>query len=297
MKILVTGGLGFVGSNLVDLLVEKGCIVSVIDDLSSDSSNPEYRNPKAQISIAKIENSSFMKEKYDVIFHLAAKARIQPSFDKPFETISENFVNALRIFQKATEDNSRVIFASTSSSQGGSYITPYTFSKVAAEDMLKMYKQCFGMEGVVVRFFNVYGPREPKTGDWATVIAKFLEQYRNGQPLTVVGDGSQMRDFTHVRDICEGLFRISQMPQWETTLRAEFKGIDLGRGEPVSMLEVVNMFCKEAEEGKDFVHVPSRKGEPQKTEADIVSLKSILDWVPTLRLSEYIEKIKKYEIL
>jgi UDP-glucose 4-epimerase len=286
MKALVTGGLGFVGSNLVDLLIEKGCEVSVIDDLSSDSSSLEYRNPKSQISVAKIENSSFMKEKYDVIFHLAARARIQPSFDNPVETISENFMNALRIFQKATEDQSRVIFASTSSSQGGSHITPYTFSKVAAEDMLKMYKDCYGTDGIVVRFFNVYGPREPKTGEWATVIAKFLEQYKKEKPLTIVGDGSQVRDFTHVRDICEGLFRISQIP-FSTNV------IELGRGEPLSIREVVNTFHVDGEEGRDFVYTPLRKGEPQRTEADTDLLKSTLGWVPTIRLFEYIEKEKE----
>jgi UDP-glucose 4-epimerase len=286
MKALVTGGLGFIGSNLVDLLIEKDYEVFVIDDLSSDSSNVEYRNPKSQVSIAKIENSSFMKERYDVIFHLAAKARIQPSFENPFETISENFINALRIFQKATEDKSRVIFASTSSSQGGSLITPYTFSKVAAEDMLRMYGQCYGTEGIIVRFFNVYGPREPKTGEWATVIAKFLNQYKKGQPLTVVGDGQQVRDFTHVKDICEGLFRISQMSYLHTD------GIDLGRGEPLSILEVVKMFYDNAEEGRDFVHVPLRKGEPLKTEANSDSLERILGWLPQHNLFEYIDKEK-----
>lgn len=293
MRALVTGGLGFVGSNLVDLLVEKDYEVFVIDDLSSESSSLDHRNPRSEISVSTIEKSSFMKEKYDVIFHLAAKARIQPSFDNPFETISENFNNALRIFQKASEDKSRVIFASTSSSQGGILISPYTFSKVAAEDLLAMYNHCYGMEGTVVRFFNVYGPREPQTGEWPTVIGKFLQQYKNGEPLTVVGDGTQSRDFTHVSDICQGLFLVSQKPHWEIALQTELRGVDLGRGEPRSIMEVVRMFHENPTEGKDFVYVPLRRNEPLKTLADSEKIGRLLDWQPRRRLEEYIEKEKE----
>jgi nucleoside-diphosphate-sugar epimerase len=118
------------------------------------------------------------------------------------------------------------------------------------------------------------------------VIAKFLNQYKKGQPLTVVGDGQQIRDFTHVKDICEGLFRISQMSHLHTD------GIDLGRGEPLSILEVVKMFYDNAEEGRDFVRVPLRKGEPLKTEANSDSLERILGWLPQHNLFEYIDKEK-----
>jgi UDP-glucose 4-epimerase len=292
MKVLVTGGLGFVGSNLTDLLVEKGCQVSVIDDLSSESSSLYNANPKSEVSISTVEKSSFMKESYDVIFHLAAKARIQPSFENPFECLSENYMNALRVFQKAADDGSRIIFASTSSSQGGKMISPYTFSKVIGEDLLRMYNQIYKTQGTIVRFFNVYGPREPKTGEWATVIAKFLRQYKNGEPLSVVGDGLQSRDFTHVSDICEGLFRISQKPAWELDIRTELAGVDLGRGEPHSIMDVVEMFHPGPVEGRDFVHVPLRRNEPMKTKADALRLEMILDWSPSASLKKYIEKEK-----
>jgi UDP-glucose 4-epimerase len=293
MKVLVTGGLGFIGSNLVDTLVEKGCEVYVIDNLSSESSSLDHRNSKAEISISNIKNSSFMRQSYDVIFHLAAKARIQPSFENPFECLSENYTNALRVFQKAAEDQSRIIFASTSSSQGGKMISPYTFSKVVGEDLLKMYNQTYEMQGTVVRFFNVYGPREPKVGEWPTVIAKFMRQYKNGEPLTVVGDGLQSRDFTHVSDICEGLFRISQKPAWELDIITETAGIDLGRGEPHSIMDVVRMFYPDPVEGRDFVHVPLRRNEPLKTKAETSRLERIFEWAPDFSLAKYIEKEKQ----
>lgn len=292
MRVLVTGGLGFIGSHLVDLLVEKGYRVFVIDDLSSESSSLSYRNSKSEISVSTIEKSSFMSEKYDAIFHLAARARIQPSFDKPFDTIYENFTNALRVFQKAADDKSRIIFASTSSSQGGSLITPYTFSKVSAEDLMSMYNRCYGMEGTSVRFFNVYGPREPHTGEYPTVIAKFLEQYKRGEPLTVVGHGDQSRDFTHVSDICEGLFLISQKPHCEVALLSELKSVDLGAGDPKTIMEVVRMFHENPIEGQHFVHTPMRRNEPQKTRAEIGSLQRLLAWQPQRKLREYIEKEK-----
>ena len=295
MKILVTGGLGFIGSNLVDLLVEEGHQVSVIDNLSSDSSSISYRNSKSEISISGIRGSSFMREKYDVIFHLAAKARIQPSFDDPFDYIYENFVNSLRIFQKAVEDKSRVVFASTSSSQGGKFTSPYTFSKVSSEELLSMYNQTYGMRGTVVRFFNVYGPREPEKGSSPTVVAKFLQSYKKGEPLTVIGDGKQMRDFTHVNDICEGLIRVANKEAWEIDIETEAHGIDLGRGAPLSINDLVKIFYPDPQEGKDFVYEPLRRNEPLRTEADSVILRRVLDWTPSKDLSEYIDKQKQHE--
>jgi nucleoside-diphosphate-sugar epimerase len=294
MKTLVTGGLGFIGSNLVDLLVKEGHQVSVIDNLSSDSSSISYRNSKSEISISGIRRSSFMRERYDLIFHLAAKARIQPSFDQPFDYIYENTINSLRLFQKAADDKSRIVFASTSSSQGGKFTSPYTFSKVSSEELLSMYNQTYGMRGTTVRFFNVYGPREPEKGSSPTVVAKFLQSYRKGEPLTVIGDGTQMRDFTHVNDICEGLIRIANREAWEIDMETEGRGIDLGRGEPLSINDLVKIFYPNPQEGRDFVCEPLRRNEPLKTEADPATLKRILDWTPSMNLSEYIDKQKQH---
>jgi len=236
-----------------------------------------------------------MREKFDTIFHLAAHARIQPSFDNPFDCIFDNFTNALRVFQKAVEDDSRVIFASTSSSQSGKFVSPYTFSKVSVEELLRMYNQTYGMKGTIVRFFNVYGPREPRTGEWPTVVAKFLEKYKKGEPLTVIGDGNQVRDFTHVNDICEGLIRVAEKEAWEIDIETESRGIDLGRGAPLSINDMVRIFHPDPQEGKDFVYEPLRRNEPLRTEADPAILRRVLGWTPSMDLSKYIDKHKQHE--
>ena len=108
------------------------------------------------------------------------------------------------------KSNAKLIYASSSSINNGEYKTPYTFSKWGGEEVLKTWSECYGIESSICRFYNVYGPREPKIGDYATVVRKFIRQYRNNKPLTIVGDGEQRRDFTHVSDIVDGLVKVSE---------------------------------------------------------------------------------------
>lgn len=284
MKVVVTGALGFVGSNLVDHLVSLGHDVHGIDDLSSISSSLTYVNNFCEYHIGDFQNHELWPTRFDVIFHLAADARIQPSFNKPFRTYENNALGLAFVAVKAKDHGAKLVFSSTSSSLHGDYISPYTLSKRAGEEYLKMMSHCYDLDCASARFFNVYGDREPVDGEYATVVAKFGRQWKNNEPMTVVGDGSQSRDFTHVSDICKGLVAIT-----EEKRSAEI--IDLGRGRPYSIMDLVKMYAgPDAQEGKDYVHVPLRKNEGKATKSqNLISL----NWEAKIDLPVYIEDFKK----
>lgn len=288
MKILVTGGLGFVGSNLVDKLVERGNDVTIIDNMSSISSSETYMNEKATYVFGGIENiltGWFNLEDFDIIFHLAAEARIQPSFEDPAHWFMSNAYGTVAMLDFARKTNCKsFVYATTSSKNHGSLISPYTFSKVVGEDAVRMYADIYGMNTAMATFYNVYGPREPREGEFATVTEKFLRQYENGGPLTIVGDGQQSRDFTHVDDICEGLIRISE-GQWNG------HNFDLGRGEPVKIIDLAKAVC-EGDEG--YIHfVPLRKNEGLHTESDWKKTETLLKWRAKRNILDYVkERVK-----
>lgn len=286
MKSLVTGGLGFVGSNLVDILVNNGDDVFVIDDLSSESSSLDNKNEKAIYFIEKVEdiNSILKGYKFDRIFHLAAEARIQPSFDRPTDYFRSNALGTSEVMEFARLSKSGiVVYATTSSKNHGDYISPYTYYKVVGEGILKTYAKCYEMNCAMATFYNVYGPREPKIGEWATVVAKFGRQWKDGEQLTVVGDGLQTRDFTHVEDICDGLVKISE-GNWKA------HSFDLGRGNPVSIIDVAKMWVGEEESRISFV--PLRKNEGLHTESEWMKTYSLIKWRAKKNLSEYINSLK-----
>lgn len=287
--ILVTGGLGFVGSNLVDMLCEAGHKVYVIDDLSSESSSKDYMNKKAIYIFDKIQNIrihfSTSQIKFDKIFHLAAEARIQPSFNRPTDYFNSNALGTSELMEYVRETGSGIVVYATTSSKnhGSNYITPYTFYKVVGEGILKTYANCFDTKCALATFYNVYGPREPKVGEWATVVAKFGRQWIKGDYLTVVGDGSQSRDFTHVEDICKGLIAISE-GDWKA------ENFDLGRGMPITILDVAKAYV-----GNDLhrIHfIPLRKNEGMHTKSEWQITESLIGWRATHNLIDYITKNK-----
>ena len=284
MKVVVTGALGFVGSNLVDLLVSGGHEVHGIDNLSSISSTIVNTNPGANYTIGNCTEPTAWSEEVDVIFHLAADARIQPSFENPFATYENNVISLAFAAEVALKQEAKLIFSSTSSSLHGDYVSPYTQSKRASEEYLKMMAECFNLDCASARFFNVYGPREPIEGDYATVVAKFGRQYRNNEPMTVVGDGSQSRDFTHVTDICRGLLAI-------TKNKMSGEVVNLGRGNPYTIMDLVKMYAGDNPKcDVDYKFIPKRKNEGQATKwFETVKI----DWEPIFNLPDYIDGIKK----
>lgn len=291
-RILVTGGLGFVGSNLVDKLIEQGNDVWVIDNMSSISAKSEYRNPLVEEYIIEsveyiLDIEELRKIQFDKIFHLAAEARIQPSFERPFDYFEANILGTAAIceFARLTGCKSLVYSTTSSKNHGTPYLTPYTYSKVAGEGILHTYSNCFGLNCAMATFYNVYGPREPKEGEWATVVAKFGRQYLNGEQLTVVGDGLQTRDFTHVDDICDGLIKISE-GNWKAD------NFDLGRGCPVSVLDIAKLWTDNDASRISFV--PLRKNEGLHTDSQWWLTEDRIGWRAKINLEDYIKEQKKY---
>jgi UDP-glucose 4-epimerase len=280
MNILVTGGLGFVGSNLVDELVSAGHFVTVIDNLSSHSSSEKYKNKYVKYYIDDIRNiDKYALPEIEVIFHLAGLARIQPSFDSPLEYVDVNVNGTAKVCELARNLNARLVYSSSSSINNGEYKTPYTFSKWGGEEVLKTWIECYSIDAVICRFYNVYGPREPKDGDYATVVKKFITKYNNNEPLTIVGTGEQRRDFTHIDDIVTGL------------IKAMEDGISgslyhLGRGVNYSINDLTKMF-------PDAIinHVPERRGEGDVTLADYQDTFNRLGWDAKINLTDYIKEV------
>ena len=215
---LVTGGAGFIGSNLVDYLIQQGHEVICVDNESAECNDKFYWNDKACNIIGDITDYDFIKNCFkdvDYVFHLAAESRLQPAIKNPIEAVYKNCVGTTTILQCAREAGvKRFIYSSTSSGYGfnpspnvetqpDDCLNPYSASKVAAEKFCKMYSDLYGLETVVLRYFNVFGERSPRRGQYAPVIGIFDRQRLSGEALTIVGDGTQRRDFIYVGDVAK----------------------------------------------------------------------------------------------
>ena len=277
---LVTGGCGFVGSNLVDRLVQLDYQVIVIDDLRAG--RQEYCNLEAKYIFEDFREVLKNKkdESIDVIFHLAACARIQPSFAAPLYTYENNALGTAIVAEFAKHSGAKVVYSGSSSIYYDTHASPYTFSKWQGEEVLKMYSHVYDLDAAIVRFFNVYGPRNPIIGQYTPVIAIFEEQIKAGKPLTVVGDGEQRRDFTHISDICDGLIAVSEH-SWSAEI------FNIGTGTNFSMNEIAEMFGGEKE------YIPERRNEAKETLADNSKAKELLGWSAKHTLPDYIEGFLK----
>ena len=290
MHILVTGGAGFVGTNLIKrLLNDKHKVVSIDNYSSGKKENHQegcsyYR---ADLSKAfKIEKELLVKTldygDFDHIYHLGALARIQPSLIKPVYHIVNNVNSTLNILEYARLKNIPVIYSGSSSKHHGLYGSPYAWSKWSGEELCKLYSRVYKLQTIICRFYNVYGPYQLEDGDYSTVIGIFEKQYRENSPLTITGDGTQRRDFTHINDIIDGLIKCL-----DHKFYAEF--FELGRGNNYSINEVADMF------GKNYPkkYIPARQGEYPITLADYSQAKEVLDYNPKQDLKQYIKEIKR----
>ena len=295
MKSLVTGGAGFIGSNLVDTLIELGHEVIVIDNESAESNGQFYWNDKAQnykYDICDYEKTRPLYEGVDYVFHLAAEARIQPAILNPIKAINTNCVGTCTVLQCAREAGvKKVIYSSTSSGYGfneppnhenqpDDCLNPYSVSKVAGEKLCKMYNDLFGLKTVIFRYFNVYGERSPIKGQYAPVIGIFLRQRKDGQPLTIVGDGEQRRDFTHVSDVVQANILAATKD-----IDDEFYGelYNVGNGINYSINEIANSISE------NQINIPARIGESRTTLANNGKLRTIFGWRPQVNLMDWIK--------
>jgi UDP-glucose 4-epimerase len=295
MKSLVTGGAGFIGSNLVDRLIEIGHEVVVIDNEYSDVHEQFYWNPKAQnykYDIRDYENTRPLYDGVDFVFHIAAEARIQPAILNPIEAISINSIGTVTVLQCAREAGvKRVMYSSTSSSYGMNQppnvetqpddcLNPYSVSKVNGEKLCKMYTDLFGLPTVIFRYFNVYGERQPLKGQYAPVIGIFLRQHAAGEPLTIVGDGEQRRDFTYVGDVVNAnIMAATSNP--ETS--AFGKVYNVGTGTNYSVNQIAEMF------NHPTVNIPPRIGEARISLANNQRLSKTFGWSPSMSLEDWVK--------
>ena len=281
MKILITGGAGFVGTNLAERLVTEGHSITVIDDYSTGKFDDNHLNDVSYIQ----DDITNAVGKYDIIFHLAALSRIQPSFDDPDETFRVNVLGTQKILELARYTGAKVVYAGSSSKWHDPHQSPYATTKWLGEEMCKMYRRTYNIEAEIARFYNVYGPREivgPK-GGWAAVIGIWRNQVKNGEPLTIVGDGNQRRDFTHVDDIVDGLVKIAFSNEkhddaWE-----------LGTGMNYSVLEVANMFKEKF--NSNFNFMPDEPGNYRVTLQENNDTQKRLGWSPKDQLKKYINSL------
>jgi len=282
MKILVTGGAGFVGTNLLkSLQIQKpNAKLYSIDNYSTGYKENEIDGVKYQDADIHMEESTEIINyiEPDIIYHLAALARIQPSFKFPISTFDSNMLGTQRVLEYARQNKTPVIYAGSSSTHGGVHKNPYTFSKWVGEELCKLYSKVYDVPTIITRFYNVYGDHMiPGKSPYSTVIQIFNEQFKNNQPLTVTGTGEKRRDFTHVLDICDALISCSDHPE----LKAEF--FELGRGKNYSINEVADMY------GTTKTYIPNRPGEAQTTLADFSKATKILGYTPFRNLKDYIE--------
>ena len=275
--ILVTGGLGFVGSNLVKRLVKENCEVTIIDNLSTGTMDNYV--PGTRVIQEDINNINLVQGKFDVCFHLAALSRVQPSFTNPSATFDSNVTGTQRVLDYCRKNNIQIIYAGSSSKHHRYTESPYATTKYLGEQLCKMYRDTYNMVIHIARFYNVYGPGEIVDDDFAAVVGIFRRQKRDKVPLTIVDDGKQTRDFTYIDDIVDGLWRIyiknkSHEDAWE-----------LGTNSPISINELASYFNHPIE------YIPEQKGNyrsSQRVNSDAIDM---LGWNPNNRLKEYIQDL------
>jgi len=291
-KSLVTGGCGFIGSHIVDYLMYLNHDVVVVDNHSADN-DEFYERPGVEYHREDITDYSAMSavmEGVDYVFHLAAESRLQPAIKNPIDAVTRNCVGTTVLLQAARNACvRRFVYSSTSSGYGNNpapsvetqpddCLNPYSASKVAAEKFCKMYTNLYGLDTVCLRYFNVFGERSPTRGQYAPVIGIFDRQKAAGEPLTIVGDGSQKRDFVYVGDVARANYLASIMP---------LKGhngevFNVGSGKNYSIQEIADLISPEQK------YIPKREGEMETTLANIDKIRSVIGWKPEVDVLEWI---------
>jgi len=274
MRVIITGGAGFVGTNLCKKLVELGHIVTSIDNYNTGKETNHIPGVKyLNMDIRNIHDYSWVQP--DIIFHMAAIARIQPSFEKPKEYFSTNANGTLHIANYCAKNNVPLIYAGSSSHHSGKFKNPYTFSKDIGEEIIKLYWEHYNLKASIVRFYNVYGPHQLTEGGYTTLIGRWLNNIEKGIECEIYGDGEQRRDFTHVDDIVDALIRIQNKHAYRFIF-------ELGRGKNYSVNEIANIL------NINPTYKPAKLGEARNTLNTDTSAQSLLGWEPKINLEDYL---------
>jgi UDP-glucose 4-epimerase len=284
MNILVTGGAGFVGTNLIKQLLKEGHKVISIDNYSTGKKENHIKGVNYYLdenicNILEDPPRQLIDFKPDIVFHMAAIARIQPSFKKPEEYINTNFKGTYEVVKYCLKHNIPLIYAGSSSHHSGKLKNPYTFSKDMGEEIIQLYQKHFGLKSSIARFYNVYGPHQLTEGGYTTLIGNWINNINKDLPCEIYGDGSKRRDFTHINDIVDGLNRIMKQQAYGYIF-------ELGREKNHSVLEVAEMFNIKP------IHKEDKPGEALETLSDSSLAKNILAWEPKINLNDYIKKFK-----
>lgn len=319
MPVLVTGGAGFIGSNLVDELMTQGLEVRVLDDLSEGkTSNLErWRNHKnfqfIQGSILDYELVRRACDHVTCVFHLAADSRIQTGITNPLHSFMTNVQGTANVAEAARQMGvKRVVYSASSSAYGRKSdhlleqgiplheglptdcLNPYSMSKKAGEEVMDVYRRLYGLSTISLRYFNVYGPRHQEEGRYATVIAIFRKQLREGQKMTIVGDGTQRRDFTFVGDVVRA--NMLAMMNWEANgVFNVGTGTNHSIGELAAMVEARHFSSGMLSNQVNCEYIPPRLGEAYITLADNTKAREILGWHPLISLSQGLDVLDVFE--
>jgi len=295
LKAIVTGGAGFIGSHMVDLLVKNGYQVTVLDNLVNGRLD-NIAHHKNNITFAKVDIGDYNQnlEEYftdvDYVFHYAALADIVPSINDPLKYHKANVDGTINVLEAAKKSKrlKKIVYAASSSCYGipDIYPTPesspirpeypYAHTKTVGEQYVLHWGHVYNMPIVSMRFFNVYGVRHRTSGTYGAVFGVFLAQLLNKKPLTVVGDGEQTRDFTYVTDIVDACYSAAVSDVVQEIL-------NVGSGNTYSINYLVSLL------GGEKVHIPKRPGEPDSTFADITKIKTMLGWTPKVTIEEGVQ--------
>ena len=291
---LVTGGAGFIGSHIVEQLLSIGHEVVVVDNEYSDNENFYWRDDTYNVNIDITDKA--LKNAFtnvDYVFHLAAEARIGPAIENPVNAVNINTIGTCNVLQCARNAGvKKVMYSSTSSGYGlnpspndetqpDDCLNPYSVSKVAGEKICKMYTDLYGLKTVIFRYFNVFGERAPKKGQYAPVIGIFLRQKASGEKLTIVGDGEQRRDFVYVKDVANAniMAAISNADD-----EAYGQVYNVGSGVNYSVNDIASFISN------DTINIPPRIGEARDSLANINKIQKTFAWRPEVNVEQWVKE-------
>ena len=291
---IVTGGAGFIGSHIVEKLLQLEHMVVVIDNEYSDNDNFHWRKDTLNVNVD-ITDYKGLKKAFtgaDYIFHCAAEARIGPAIKNPVNALNINTIGTCNVLQCAREVRAKkVLYSSTSSGYGlneapnietqpDDCLNPYSVSKIAGEKLCKMYTDLYGLNTIIFRYFNVFGERAPRKGQYAPVTGIFLRQKAAGEPLTIVGDGEQRRDYIYVKDVANANIMAAISNPDEDAYGQVY---NVGSGKNYSVNEIASFISD------DTINIPPRIGEARNSLANIDKIQKTFAWKPEIDVEQWIK--------